>query len=145
VKDVYDSIELRAKEKNISLLFKKGSDRPTYVFGDKERIRQVLVNLIMNSIKYGRQDGATTTAFHETEENVLVEITDSGIGIDGKDLPRVFERFFRVDKSRAREAGGTGLGLAIVKHILEAHKQTIQVRSAYGVGTTFSFTLKKAK
>ena len=145
VKDVYDSSELKTKEKNISLNFKKGSDRPFYVYGDKERIRQVLVNLVVNSIKYGREGGNTTTGFYDMDENVLVEITDSGIGIEPTHLPRVFERFYRVDKSRSREAGGTGLGLAIVKHIIEAHKQTINVRSSYGIGTTFTFTLRKAK
>lgn len=144
VKDVYDSSELKAREKNISLQFKKGSDRPFYVYADKERIRQVVVNLVVNSIKYGREGGITTTGFYDMDEHVLTEITDSGIGIEQKHLPRVFERFYRVDKSRSREAGGTGLGLAIVKHILEAHRQTINVRSTYGVGTTFAFTLKKA-
>lgn len=145
VKDVYDSSELKIKEKNISLLFKKGSDKPVYVYGDKERIRQVIVNLVVNSIKYGREGGTTTTGFYDMDENVLVEITDSGIGIEPTHLSRVFERFYRVDKSRSRDAGGTGLGLAIVKHIIEAHKQTINLRSTYGVGTTFTFTLKKAK
>lgn len=145
VKDVYDSSELKAREKNILLAFKKGSDKPVYVYGDKERIRQVIVNLVVNSIKYGREGGSTTTGFYDMDENVLVEITDTGIGIEASHLPRVFERFYRVDKSRSREAGGTGLGLAIVKHIIEAHKQTINVRSSYGVGTTFTFTLKKAK
>jgi two-component system, OmpR family, phosphate regulon sensor histidine kinase PhoR len=145
VKDVYDSSELKTREKNISLGFKKGSEHPFYVYGDKERIRQVLVNLVVNSIKYGREGGTTSTGFYDMDENVLVEITDSGIGIETAHLSRVFERFYRVDKSRSREAGGTGLGLAIVKHIIEAHKQTINVRSTYGVGTTFTFTLKKAR
>ncbi len=145
VKDVYDSSELKTKERNISLTFKKGSDKPFYVYGDKERIRQVVVNLVVNSIKYGRDGGNTTTGFYDMDENILVEITDSGIGIGPTHLPRIFERFYRVDKSRSRDAGGTGLGLAIVKHIIEAHKQTINVRSSYGVGTTFAFTLKKAK
>ena len=144
VKDVYESSELKSKEKNISLVFKKGSDRPFYVYADKERIRQVLVNLITNSIKYGREGGTTSTGFYDMDENVLVEITDTGIGIEPNHLARVFERFYRVDKSRSRDAGGTGLGLAIVKHIIEAHKQTINVRSTYGVGTTFTFTLRKS-
>ena len=99
----------------------------------------------MNSIKYGKENGTTLTGFYDMDENILVEITDTGIGIDSKHLSRVFERFYRIDKSRSREAGGTGLGLAIVKHIIEAHKQNINVRSTYGIGTTFSFTLKKAK
>jgi two-component system phosphate regulon sensor histidine kinase PhoR len=144
VKDVYDSSELKAKAKNISLVFKKGSDRPFYVYADKERIRQVIVNLVVNSIKYGREGGTTSTGFYDMDENVLVEITDTGIGIEPGHLSRVFERFYRVDKSRSRDAGGTGLGLAIVKHIIEAHKQTINVRSTYGVGTTFTFTVRKA-
>jgi len=144
VKDVYDSSELKTKEKNISLVFKKGSDRPFYVYADKERIRQVIVNLVVNSIKYGREGGTTATGFYDMDKNVLVEITDSGIGIEPNHLTRVFERFYRVDKSRSRDAGGTGLGLAIVKHIIEAHKQTINVRSTYGVGTTFTFTLRKS-
>jgi len=145
VKDAYESNELLAKEKNISLNFKKGDEQPFYVYADKERIRQVIVNLVTNSIKYGKEGGSTTTGFSETEENVLVEMADNGIGMEPKHLPRLFERFYRIDKSRSREAGGTGLGLSIVKHILEAHKQTISVRSAYGAGTTFTFTLKKAK
>jgi two-component system phosphate regulon sensor histidine kinase PhoR len=145
VKDTYESSEMKAQEKSIKLGFKEGVERPFYVYADKERIRQVLVNLVVNSIKYGKQNGTTQTGFYDMDENILIEITDNGIGIDTKHLPRVFERFYRVDKSRSREAGGTGLGLAIVKHILEAHKQNINVRSSFGVGTTFSFTLKKAK
>jgi two-component system phosphate regulon sensor histidine kinase PhoR len=145
VKDAYDSNELLAIEKNISLSFKKESEQPFYVYADKERIRQVIVNLVTNSIKYGKEGGSTVTGFSETEENVLVEVTDTGIGMEPKHLPRLFERFYRIDKSRSREAGGTGLGLAIVKHILEAHRQTISVRSTYGAGTSFTFTLKKAK
>jgi two-component system phosphate regulon sensor histidine kinase PhoR len=144
-KDVYESSEMKAKEKNISLNFKKGIDRPFYVYADKERIRQVIVNLVVNSIKYGREGGTTTTGFYDMDEKILVEITDNGIGIETSHLSRVFERFYRVDKSRSREAGGTGLGLSIVKHIIEAHKESINVRSTYGVGTTFTFTLKKAK
>ena len=145
VKDMYESSEMKAKEKNISLGFKDGVEKSFYVYADKDRIRQVIVNLVINSIKYGKENGTTLTGFYDMDENVLIEITDNGIGIDTKDLPRVFERFFRVDKSRSREAGGTGLGLAIVKHIIEAHKQNINVRSTLGVGTTFAFTLKKAK
>ncbi len=142
-KDVFESQELRAREKNIRLSFKEGSDRPVYVYADKERIRQVVVNLIVNSIKYGRQDGTTVVGFYDMDKNILVEITDTGIGIEPQHLPRVFERFYRVDNSRSREQGGTGLGLAIVKHLIEAHKQNINVRSSFGVGSTFTFTLKK--
>ena len=145
VEDVFESSELRTKEMSIHLDFKEGSDKQVYVIADKERIRQVLVNLIVNSIKYGRKGGSTMVGFYDMDENILVEITDSGIGIDSVHLPRVFERFYRVDKSRSREQGGTGLGLSIVKHIIEAHKQHIHVRSTYGVGTTFTFTLRKSK
>ena len=102
-----------------------------------------MINLIVNSIKYGREGGYTEVRFYEMGENILIEVADDGIGISEDNLPRLFERFYRVDKSRSREQGGTGLGLAIVKHIIEAHKQNINVRSTEGVGTTFSFTLRK--
>jgi two-component system phosphate regulon sensor histidine kinase PhoR len=144
VKDVFESLELQAREKGITLGLKEGSDQPVYVVADKERIRQVLVNLLVNSIKYGKDKGSTLIGFYDMHENVLVEVTDNGIGIEAQHLPRLFERFYRVDKSRSREQGGTGLGLSIVKHILEAHGQTIHVRSTFGIGTTFAFTLKKA-
>ena len=143
--DVFESAELRAKEMNIQLDFKEGSEDSVYVYADKERIRQVVSNLIVNSIKYGRKGGKTMVGFYDMDENILIEITDNGIGIDPEHLPRVFERFYRVDKSRSREQGGTGLGLAIVKHIIEAHHQNINVRSTYGIGTTFTFTLKKSR
>lgn len=145
VNEVFESIELKAKEMEIGTAFKEGSDRPFYVIGDKDRIRQVLVNLLINSIKYGKKNGLSVVGFYDMDTNVLIEITDNGIGIDPKHLPRIFERFFRVDKSRSRDQGGTGLGLAIVKHIIEAHHQTINVRSTPGIGTTFTFTLKKAR
>ncbi|MFM2135931.1 MAG: hypothetical protein RL021_1331 [Bacteroidota bacterium] len=144
VKEVFESLELRSKEKNIRLDFKEGSEKPVYVYADKDRIRQVVVNLVVNSVKYGKKDGATLVGFYDMDENILVEITDTGIGIQPQHLSRIFERFYRVDKSRSREQGGTGLGLAIVKHLIEAHKQNISVRSSYGIGTTFTFTLKKA-
>jgi two-component system phosphate regulon sensor histidine kinase PhoR len=145
VEDVFESLELQAGEKKMKLGFKEGSDKTFYVYADKERIRQVLVNLLVNSIKYGKEKGSTVIGFYDMDENILVEITDDGIGVESQHLPRLFERFYRVDKSRSREAGGTGLGLAIVKHIIEAHQQTINVRSTHGVGTTFAFTLKKAR
>ncbi|MFN8165230.1 MAG: ATP-binding protein [Bacteroidia bacterium] len=144
-KEVMEATELRAREMNISVSFKEGSDRAFYVYADKDQIRQVLTNLLVNSIKYGKRDGTTMIGFYDMDQNILVEITDTGIGIDPKNLNRIFERFFRVDKSRSREQGGTGLGLAIVKHIIEAHHQTINVRSSYGIGTTFTFTLRKSK
>ncbi|HNS11240.1 MAG TPA: ATP-binding protein [Bacteroidia bacterium] len=145
VQDVFESQELHAKEKKITLGFKEQILNPAFVVADKERIRQVFVNLIVNSIKYGREGGSTLVGFYDMHEKVLTEITDTGIGIDPVHLPRLFERFYRVDKSRSRDQGGTGLGLSIVKHILEAHKQSINVRSTGGVGTTFSFALKRAK
>lgn len=142
--DVFESTELRAKEMDIKLDFKEGNDDQVYVYADKEKIRQVITNLIVNSVKYGRTGGSTFVGFYDMDQNILVEITDNGIGIDHDHLSRVFERFYRVDKSRSRDQGGTGLGLAIVKHILEAHNQTINVRSTLGIGTTFAFTLKKS-
>jgi two-component system phosphate regulon sensor histidine kinase PhoR len=145
VKDVYEQLEVRAKERGISLIIKEGCNKPFWVFGDRYRIRQVVLNLVNNSIKYGKELGTTTAAYYDMDENILIEIGDNGEGISQEHLPRIFERFYRVDKSRAREsgAGGTGLGLAIVKHIIEAHQQTINVRSTIGQGTTFGFTLKK--
>lgn len=145
VKDVYEQLEVRAKERGISLIIKEGCNKPFWVFGDRYRIRQVILNLVNNSIKYGKELGTTTAAFYDMDENILIEIGDNGEGISQDHLPRIFERFYRVDRSRAREsgAGGTGLGLAIVKHIIEAHQQTVNVRSTIGQGTTFGFTLKK--
>ncbi|MFI5135597.1 MAG: sensor histidine kinase [Chitinophagales bacterium] len=143
-KDVFEEIEYKADTKNIKFTVKKGTERPFYVSADKEKIRQVMVNLLDNSIKYGNENGNTTVSFYDMGENILIEITDDGIGISEEHLPRLFERFYRVDKSRSREQGGTGLGLAIVKHIIEAHNQIINVRSKVGIGTTFGFTLAKA-
>lgn len=146
VKDVYEQLEVRAKERGISLLIKEGCNKPFWVYADKYRIRQVIVNLVGNAIKYGKEYGTATASYYDMDENILIEIADNGDGIEQEHLPRIFERFYRVDKSRSRESGpgGTGLGLAIVKHIIEAHHQTINVRSAIGEGTTFGFTLKKA-
>lgn len=143
--EVFDLLEMSAKEMNIILGFKKGSDIPFYVLADKERIREVLLNLVTNSIKYGSEGGATLVSFQEVNESIIIEVIDNGIGIEEKHLPRLFERFYRVDKSRSREQGGTGLGLSIVKHIIEAHHQSIHVISKVNLGSTFSFTLKKAK
>ena len=145
VKEVFESMELKAKSRNITLSIKKGFDKPFFVYGDREKIRQVITNLLDNSIKYGNPGGYTYASFYDMDENILIEISDNGIGIAEKHLPRLFERFYRIDKHRSREKGGTGLGLAIVKHIIEAHHQTINVRSTVGVGTTFAFTLMKAK
>lgn len=144
VMEIYYAQEMAAKTKNIKLVF-RDPYKAVYVNADKDRIRQVIVNLITNTIKYGKEGGETETRFYDIDENVLVEIADNGIGIPKEHLPRLFERFYRVDKGRSREQGGTGLGLAIVKHLLEAHGQTINVRSSEGVGSTFSFTLPKIK
>lgn len=144
IKEVFEGLEMQADLRDVTLKFKEGSDKPFNVLADRERIRQVLTNLISNSIKYGKKDGNTVIGMYDMHDNILVEVTDDGIGIDKKHLPRLFERFYRVDKSRSRDQGGTGLGLSIVKHIVEAHHQTINVRSTIGVGSTFGFTLKKA-
>ncbi len=141
-KDILNAEEMKATSKGIMLSL-EGDLKPMQVFADRFRIRQVLTNLIVNSIKYGKEYGETKVNFYDRENDVVVEITDNGIGIPTEFLPRLFERFFRVDKSRSRDQGGTGLGLAIAKHILEAHNQTIQVTSKEGIGTTFSFTLAK--
>jgi two-component system phosphate regulon sensor histidine kinase PhoR len=133
-----------ARAKNITLKFGADTNIGMFVYADREKIRQVLVNLVMNSIKYGIDNGRTKISIYDMVENYLVEISDNGIGMEEKHLPRVFERFYRVDRSRTRTEGGTGLGLAIVKHIVEAHGQTVNVRSTQGLGSTFSFTVKKA-
>ncbi len=142
-KDVADAQEMKATAKGIILTIPEES-KPMFVHADRFRIRQVLVNLIVNSVKYGKEYGETKIRFYDAGDNVMVEVADNGIGIEKEHLPRLFERFYRVDKSRSRDQGGTGLGLAIVKHIIEAHNQTITVMSTEGAGTVFSFTLKKA-
>ncbi len=142
-KEVFDSLELKAQQKNIHFAIKKGCDQPFWVHADREKTAQILVNLIENSIKYGKVNGETTVGFYDMAEHILIEVTDDGIGIDESHLARLFERFYRVDKSRSRDEGGTGLGLSIVKHIVEAHGQTIHVRSTVNIGSTFGFTLKK--
>ena len=141
--EVFDQVEIKAKRRSVTLKFEKEFE-PIIVSADREKITQVMTNLIDNSIKYGKEGGSTEVRFYEMGDNILVEISDDGIGISESNLSRLFERFYRVDKSRSREQGGTGLGLAIVKHILEAHKQNINVRSTEGIGTTFSFTLQKS-
>ena len=120
--------------------------KPVMVWGDQEKIQQVVTNLVMNSIKYGKENGTTEVSIEDLVNNkVIVRITDNGEGIQKQHVPRLFERFFRVDKSGARSEGGSGLGLSIVKHIIEAHHQKIYVESKYGYGSEFSFTLEKAK
>ena len=143
-KDVLDQLELKANESKIVLSIQK-EILTEFVVGDIDKIQQVFANLMSNSIKYGKEGGRTEVRFFDMNDNILVEISDDGIGISEMDLPRLFERFYRVDKNRSRKIGGTGLGLAIVKHIIEAHNQTINVRSTIDVGSTFSFILKKAK
>jgi two-component system, OmpR family, phosphate regulon sensor histidine kinase PhoR len=145
VKDVFEMEQWQAQERDISLKILNMPAKPVYVKADRNRILEVLTNLIVNGIKYGKKEGFVQVSFHDLEDNIMVEVTDNGIGIDKKHLPRVFERFYRVDKSRSREQGGTGLGLSIVKHIIEAHNQSINVRSLIDQGTTFNFTLEKAK
>jgi two-component system phosphate regulon sensor histidine kinase PhoR len=141
--EVFADMEMRARERSIRLIYKDGAAQSFMVRADKENIRQVLTNLIHNSIKYGKEGGVTKASFYDMESYILIEISDNGIGISPEHLKHVFERFYRIDKSRSRDAGGTGLGLSIVKHILEAHKQKVTVRSNKGAGTTFGFTLEK--
>lgn len=142
-KEVKESLDLLAKEKNITIHFAKKYE-PTYVNADRGKIAQVLANLIKNSISYGNENGETLIRFFPMEDSILIEVADNGDGIAENELPRLFERFYRVEKSRNRHQGGSGLGLAIVKHIIESHDQTINVRSTVGVGSTFSFTLETA-
>jgi two-component system phosphate regulon sensor histidine kinase PhoR len=144
IHDVIDQMDHKASSHKIEIIFKEKYDSSIWVNADRDKICQVLVNLIDNSIKYGAENGFTAIKIFELHDQILVEVTDNGAGIEEKHLPRLFERFFRTDQSRSRQIGGSGLGLAIVKHILEAHEQTITVRSTEGVGTTFAFTLKKA-
>lgn len=143
VEGVFELLEDYIKKKKTQLKTRKDGERPLWVSADRAKIEQVLINLIGNAIKYGNPDGEVEVRFFDMDAHILIEISDDGIGIPQEDLPRVFERFYRVDKSRSRDAGGTGLGLSIVKHIIEAHKQTINVRSSENKGSTFSFTLKK--
>ncbi len=140
--EVIESETIDSDQKNISLVLENIMEKAG-VIGDRFRIRQVFVNLLVNSIKYGKQDGRTVIRLKNSPDFVYIEVADNGIGIAKEHLPRLFERFYRVDKGRSREQGGTGLGLSIVKHILEAHHQTIEVMSTEGVGTTFLFRLKK--
>jgi two-component system phosphate regulon sensor histidine kinase PhoR len=143
--DVFELAQMLANERNITLQFITKTDKPVMVNADKKRIMEVMNNLVGNGIKYGKKRGHVKVGFYDLHETVLIEVSDNGIGMDKVDLPRVFERFYRVDKSRSREQGGTGLGLSIVKHIIEAHDQTINVKSIADKGTTFTFTLEKAK
>lgn len=138
--EIAELLEIRSAKKEIRFMVEKGD---FIVHADKDRIRQVLTNLMDNSIKYGNQGGETTVTFEAKEGMITTRVSDNGIGIKKGDRARVFERFYRVDKSRSREQGGSGLGLSIVKHILEAHGQPISVESKYGEGSIFTFSLKK--
>jgi len=144
IKNVFELLEIKAKNNNITLSFDKNYDTPILVKGDMERIEQVLINLIINSVKYGTSGGLTIVSISNYSLNqIVINIKDNGEGIAEAHIPRLFERFYRVDRSRSREQGGSGLGLAIVKHIVESHKQQVFVKSILGKGSTFSFTLEK--
>jgi two-component system phosphate regulon sensor histidine kinase PhoR len=145
VEDVIEMEQRLSKERKIWLTITDKPDKPLMVKADRKRIIEVMTNLIVNALKYGKKNGFVKVGFYDFDDKIMVEVSDNGIGIDKKDLPRVFERFYRVDKSRSREQGGTGLGLSIVKHIIEAHNQSINVQSVLNEGTTFTFTLEKAK
>jgi two-component system phosphate regulon sensor histidine kinase PhoR len=146
VKEVFESLLIKAESLQINFSIKKGCEAPLTVFADKEKIRQVLINLVDNSLKYGKQGGHCVASMYRVDEkNILVEISDDGMGIPEKHLPRIFERFYRTEGGRSRDVTGSGLGLAICKHIIEAHDQTIHVRSTEGVGTTVGFTLEGRK
>ena len=142
INEAVNNLSVKWIKKNIQFQFKKGSETPTYVFADKNKIYQVIVNILSNAAKYGKIDGQITASVYKMEDQkILIEISDDGTGIAEEHLPRLFERFYRTDDARNREIGGTGLGLAICKHIVEAHGETIHVRSAVNVGTTIGFTL----
>ena len=146
VQNVFDLFEMRAKKKNISLVFDRIYEFPIYVIGDIEKIEQVLINLIVNSIKYCKIGGVTKVAVDDYNENkFIIKVSDNGEGVKQEHISRLFERFYRVDQSRSRNQGGSGLGLAIVKHIIEAHNQTILLKSTFKEGSEFSFSLEKAK
>lgn len=146
IQNVFDLFEMKAKKRDIILKFDKEYNLPILVKGDVERIEQVLINLVVNSIKYGKENGSTVAVVESYNENKsIIKIIDDGEGIKQEHINRLFERFYRVDRSRSREQGGSGLGLSIVKHIIEAHNETILLKSIYGEGSEFSFTLEKAK
>jgi len=144
IKDVIDELELTIKEKGIKVYLAKDFD-PQMVYADRGKIAQVLTNLISNSLSYGTENGETILRVSKLDDTFMIEVADNGLGIEEAQIPRLFERFYRVDKSRARHIGGSGLGLAIVKHIVESHGHDISVRSTLGVGSTFTFELDKAK
>jgi len=144
--NVFEMLEFTAKKKKIKLVVNKDKGLKTKVIADKEKIEQVLTNLIDNSIKYGKDNGTTEIVIQSlNEDKIIVRVTDNGVGFKKENYTRIFERFFRVDRSGSRSAGGSGLGLAIVKHIIDAHDEKIYVESEFGVGSEFSFTLEKSK
>lgn len=145
VSEVFELQEMRAQKAGVKLKFKNRHNKPILVHADRLRIQEALINLVVNSVKYSRKNGQTTIDFTDMEDRIMVEVADNGLGIPNEDLPRIFERFYRVDKSRSRNQGGTGLGLAIVKHVVEAHNQQINVRSKLDKGTVFTFTLMKGR
>lgn len=146
IQNVFDLLEMKADEKGIMLMFDMKYIKPIMVYGDQEKIQQVVTNLVVNSIKYGKENGTTEVSIEDLVNNkIIIRVKDNGEGIEKKNIPRLFERFFRVDKSGARTEGGSGLGLAIVKHIIEAHEEKMYVESKYGIGSEFSFTLEKTK
>ena len=146
IKEVYETLSFKADEKQIKCIIKKGCEQPLTVYADKEKIRQVLINLVDNAIKYGKQLGTIEASFYKVDgARILIEISDDGSGIADEHLLRIFERFYRTDLARSRKVGGSGLGLAICKHIVEAHGQSIHVRSKIDVGSTFGFTLQSRK
>ena len=145
IQNVFDLLEMKAKKRNITLLFDRIYEVPVFVKGDVEKIEQVLINLVVNSIKYGKPNGTTIVSIDTyNDQKFQLKVTDNGEGIQQEYLPRLFERFYRVDQSRSRDQGGSGLGLSIVKHIIEAHNEIILIKSEFGKGSEFSFTLEKA-
>lgn len=146
IESVFDLLEMKAAKKRITLTLDKRYSQPILVKAEKEKIQQVLTNLVVNSIKYGTEKGTTEISVENLIKNkVIVRVTDNGEGIEKENIPRLFERFYRVDKTGSRKVGGSGLGLSIVKHIIEAHDENIYVESEFGVGSEFSFTLEKSK
>ncbi len=146
IREVYESLSIKAEQRHIKCTIKKGCESPLFVFADKEKIRQVILNLVENSVKYGKNGGTITASAYITDEKrILVEISDDGMGIQERHLPRIFERFYRTERGRSVDVTGSGLGLAICKHIVEAHGQTIHVRSTENIGTTIGFTLNARK
>ncbi len=143
--EIIEDLEISASERNIKIIFNKIYDTNILVEADRNRIEQVMINLITNSINYGSEKGTTEISFESIEEKLIVKVNDNGEGISEEDMPRLFQRFFRVDISRSRSQGGSGLGLAIVKHIIDAHNENIYVQSTVGIGSEFSFSLKKSK